>query len=328
MTSRHSVSKGGRALPLLGAVGTVLTLALSAALAGGLVSLPAGGSAAPAIGAAGSSLALSGASPAVAHPSVANLTNVTFQALGLPNGSLWSVAAGNPPVTQNNTTVGTKGKMVFAEPNGTLNYSISGPAGFGVAKIEGKGIPSQTSDLINGSTVLTVFFGPIVTLMFNETGLANGTVWGISLHTALPHGGPAAPANQTTNGTSLSFQVVKGTYKFVVIPMPFGYRATPAKGAIGTGHVGPKMIKFHELHGAVVFHESGLAPNTVWQVNVTGPVVLSRNSSTSSIRFVLPAGNYSFTVWNFSSEHPTPESGTFSISGTGAAVTEAIVYAA
>lgn len=332
MTPKRNAWGTGRAtartIPRLGALGTILILTVSAA-AGLSFGAASGGTFAlgPAHASAPGSASVQGAlTPSGAHAATATLVNVTFRELHLPNGSVWSVSAGSPPVGKNNTTSATSGAIVFAEPNGTLNYSISGPSGFGVAKIEGKGIPSQSSDTINGTTTLTVWFAPIVTLTFNETGLAPGTVWGISLHTALPHGGPAAPANQTTNGTSLSFQVVKGTWKFVVAPVPVSYKAMPAKGAVGTGHVGAKVVHFRAIMGNVVFRERGLATGTLWQVNLTGPMSGSLNGTGSTLKFHLIAGTYTFTIWNFSAVHPQPETGTFVISGPGSPVVEAIVY--
>ncbi len=325
--SRHSMDAAGAArvprAAVVGVLGVVMLLTLSAVgLGASLVSTSAAPVANRAISA--SPAASTAVTPAVV-PAVVFLENVTFKALGLPNGSVWNVTAGSPPATQSNTTVGSHGLIVFQEPNGTLNFSIQGPAGFGVAKVVGKGVPSQTSDVINGTTEITVVFRPIVTLTFNETGLLPGTVWGIAITSALPHGGPA-PQNATTNGTSISFSVVKGTYHFVVTPMPADYRAMPHKGTVGAGHP-EKLIRFKMITAAVVFKETGLAPNTLWQVNVTGSLVSeSLNSTRGSLRFNLPSGNYTFTVWNFTSAHPTPESGSFTVVAPGNATVEQITY--
>ncbi len=165
---------------------------------------------------------------------------VTFKALGLPSGSTWSVAAGNPPVTQTNVTTGHKGEIVFDVLNGTLNYSITGPAGFGVAHILGPGNPSQTSDLISGTTVLTIKFSPVVTLTFEEKGLPAGSSWSISIWSPLPHGGPTGQSASNTTGASggtITFSVVKGPWKFNVTEVPTNFTAHPTHATVGVhGH--------------------------------------------------------------------------------------------
>jgi hypothetical protein len=307
-------------------IGVVALLAI-----GSLGLVPAFSTVGSAHGSATAAVGSATVSPAIAPlPQVApavSSVNVTFKALGLPNGSNWSVTTPANNETGKNTTFGHVGRIVLLEPNNTtVNFSISGPSGFGVAKVVGPGQPSQTSAFINGSETITVVFGPIETLTFTETGLASGTVWGIALRSALPHGGPA-PQSASSNGTTISFTVVRGTYHFNVT-VPADYRATPPKGAVGTGHP-EKTIRFHLVTAPVIFQEIGLTHGTLWQVNVTsGAFHESLNSTRSSIRFNLPSGNYTFTVWNFSAVHPHPESGSFTVTAPGNATVEEINYTA
>ncbi len=315
-----------------GALGVVTLLALSVVAVSPSVGASSGSAGALPASPLGSASAAP-AAPEQSHPSTAafanstTLVNVTFEALRLPQGSLWSVTAGSPAVTTNNTTAGAQGRIVLQAPDqAQLNFSIAGPAGYGVAKVVGKGIPSQTSDFIGGTTLIKVFFAPVVTLTFRETGLFPGTVWGIAIQSALPHGGPA-PQSNSSNGTTVTFQIVKGTYRFQVTPAPTGFKALPARGHVGTGHP-MKMIKFRLVSSMVLFRESGLSAGTRWQVNVTGSLVSeSLNSTSGAIRFHLPAGNYTFTVWNFTTLHPTPESGTLSVTAPSHATVVKITYA-
>jgi hypothetical protein len=174
---------------------------------------------------------------------------VTFKALGLPSGSTWSVSAGSPAVTQTNTTVGHVGKIVFDVSNGTLTYTITPPAGFGVAKIVGPGIPSQTSDNISWATVLTVKFSAFQHLSFVEKGLAAGSVWAVKIWSSLPHGGPAAQSGSNTttaSGGVISFTVVHGSWKFNVTEVPTNYTVHPHHGSVGVaGHAVMKLLRFH-----------------------------------------------------------------------------------
>ncbi|MFP3255905.1 MAG: GGIII-like transmembrane region-containing protein, partial [Thermoplasmata archaeon] len=50
--------------------------------------------------------------------------SITFTENGLPSGTTWSVTLGGITKTSNTTTI------IFNEPNGTYNYSLSYPTGF------------------------------------------------------------------------------------------------------------------------------------------------------------------------------------------------------
>lgn len=176
---------------------------------------------------------------------------VTFKALGLPSGSTWSVTAGSPPLTVTNTTVGHKGKIVFNVTTGWLNYSIVPPAGFGVAKVVGPGVPSQTRDLITNTTVLTVKFAALQQLTFSERGLPAGDFWQVSIWSSLPHGGPSGQSGSNTTsalGGTIVFTVVKGSWKFNITGVPGNFTAHPTHGAVGVaGHPVTKHLRFHTL---------------------------------------------------------------------------------
>ncbi len=238
----------------LGAVGVLALFGLAAF--GGIVSAAAMAPSGPMASAAG---AAPSAAPAVVHPATVTLDNVTFKALGLPNGSVWSVTANN--TTQSNTTVGHVGKLVFVVVNNTtLTYSITPPAGFGLAHILGKGIPSQTSDLISGNTVLTLKFAAFQNLTFSERGLPAGSVWQVSLSSAFPHGGPnaPAPANDTVGaaGGWINFTVLKGPWHFnitiVSVNATGNWTAHPPHGSVGlAGHAVTKTIRFAMVRAAL-----------------------------------------------------------------------------
>lgn len=176
---------------------------------------------------------------------------VTFKALGLPSGSTWSVTAGNPAVTLTNTTVGHRGLLVFNVTNGTLNFSIQPPAGFGVQKVVGPGNPSQTSVNISGPTVLTVKFSAFQTLTFVEKGLPAGSVWAVKIWSSLPHGGPTSQSGSNTttaSGGAIVFSVVKGSWKFNVTEVPANFTAHPSHGSVGVaGHPVNRNLRFHPM---------------------------------------------------------------------------------
>ncbi len=243
---------------------------------------------------------------------------VTFKAHGLPPGTPWGVTAGSPATTENNTTFSGLGAVVFHEPLGPLTFSFSGPAGYGIAKVVGTGLPSQSSVNVTGPSVLTVTFGPLEKVFFNESSLPQfelyaGAVWSVSLTPALSHGGPAAQS-ASTNGSSINFTAPAGaSYKFVVTGPGAEYKVLPPKGGVHVpAHAFTKTVKFKLLSAVVIFKETGLASGTDWTVTIsngTSPVFaypFSVTQNTTSIKLNLPAGNY---TWSVSSAGHTPTTG-------------------
>ena len=241
---------------------------------------------------------------------------VTFKEHGLPSGVPWSVTAGSPPQTLSDTTVGSSGEVTFEVPGGALLYSFTVPSGYGPAKIRGPGLPSLTEANITVPTTFTVTFGPIENLTFSETGLPNGTSWGVSLRSSLPHGGPA-PHSLTATTSAISFAVVKGSWKFQ-LTVPDSYKAKPSKGSVGVPtHAVVKNVKFALLTTKVTFTESGLKKGTLWSVNVSGPMSCAPSGTKGKLVCLLETGNYTFTVGTVPGELATPASGNFTVSGVG-----------
>ncbi|MGP8109485.1 MAG: YncE family protein [Thermoplasmata archaeon] len=256
-------------------------------------------------------------------------TSVTFRASGLPVHSTWSLSVGSPPLLVTNTTVRTSGTIELLEETGNLSYTILPPSGYGVASVTGLRSPTQSvANLTSVPTTLVIKFGPIEMLTFVETGLPAGTPWGIAISPSLAHGGPPSQHTNTT-GSSVNFSVVRGSWKFQVTSKPSLYAATPSHGAVGVAKpVVTKDIKFKPLTATVVFREVGLRGGTLWQVNITGPINMSRSSTAATLKFLLVNGTYTFSAWNFSALHPHPASGSFTVVVPHAAVTVTVEYTA
>jgi len=262
----------------------------------------------------------------------ANLTvlgtaySATFRALGLPSGSAWSVSAGAPPVLKGDTTSGATGSISFVEPAGALNFSIAGPAGFAVSKVTGPGSPSQHAVNLSGSETITVKFGPLEVLTFEETGLLPGTLWGVALTSALPHGGPPG-TSATTHGSSLNLTLVSGAWHFRVGTKPADMRAVPAHGGVGVPtHSVTKRIKFKPVAEKWTFHETGLPAGSEWGINLTGRLNQSLSTTHASLSVLLPNGTYHYAAWNFSARHPHAPSGTFVVTAPHSPTTLTIQY--
>ena len=240
---------------------------------------------------------------------------VTFHASGLPAATPWSITSGTPPVVRANTTTAhKKGTITFDTTRLTLAYSIAPPAGYAVAKVSGPRSPSQTLvTLAAKPSTFTVVFGPLEPLTITETGLPPGTLWGLTLTSALHFGGPTAQT-ATSNTTSVEFTAVKGTYHYTLSTGPATFRLVPAHGTVSVGtHPAAKTIKFKPVTETVVFEVVGLTHGTTWQVNVTGPMNVTLGSVGGAIRMQLINGTYHYTVSNLTSLHPHPASGTLVI---------------
>jgi len=249
-----------------------------------------------------------------ANVSAFALASVSFAAKGLPPGSIWSVAAGTPPLARSNVTFHGGGTIDFLALAGPLPFVITAPSGYGVATVSGPGAPSQTLFLVTSvSAALKVTFGKIETLTFTETGLPTGAPWGVTLTAGPAHGGGPSQSATTVTG-SLEFTVVQGGWKFQVTPKPSDYTAAPPHGSVSVGaHPATKAIKFSLLTESVVFREAGLKTGTLWQVNLTGPVNFTLSSKGSSLTIRLPNGTYSYTVANVGGMHPHPTGGNLTI---------------
>lgn len=169
---------------------------------------------------------VNGSSVTVAiHFGLLQLYTVTFSESGLPNGTFWSVelfgGAG-----QNFTPFGpvpgcgfffwngsTNASIAFALPNGTFNFSVGNVS---LGSSEYVPSPANGSVVVSGADVsVTIVFAtvPLYGLTFNETGLPNGTAWGVLLNAS----GEWFWTGNFSNTTSIGFELTNGTYNFTVL---------------------------------------------------------------------------------------------------------------
>jgi len=235
----------------------------------------------------------------------ANLTLVsgsyylTFAETGLPNASNWIVvvsgAGGSNEEIFSRTTVPT-----VPLGNGTVRYTVFGPAGYEVAGA----VPPTASVTIAGRDVkeqVEFIRGATRSVTFHETGLAKGVSWCAGL-------GYVA----CTNSTSLKFANLTPYQYPYGIPSTPGYTVTVANGGAhyapppgGVVNVTTKdlsvKLKFKQVTYALSFNETGLGPRTGWTVKVSwtfGEKVekASKHSSQSTITFEVPNGTVSYTI--------------------------------
>ncbi|MGB6501452.1 MAG: hypothetical protein WBG19_08660 [Thermoplasmata archaeon] len=257
---------------------------------------------------------------------------VTLKAVGLPAGSTWSASAGVPATSKTNTTVGSSGSLLFVSPNGPMRFEITPPAGYGVARVTGPHAPTIDTALITGPTTLTVHFGKLYTLYFNESiflpswpGLPAGLPWAVSLTPSGAGGPPGQTGTNTTviDAASISFEVAKGTHYKFEITKPGAptspYSSSLSKGSLTMpGSDKEEKIKFRPLGSPISFKERGLPAHTGWSVTVTGPSPLltqqTESSVSPSIKFLLTNGSYSYSIPDQGFFEPITATGSFVVS--------------
>lgn len=167
---------------------------------------------------------------------------VTFRERGLPNQTNWSVTvAQSPDRTRTNESGNRTGALAFFAANGTLDFSIAPPAGYGVRRILGDRGTTLDTTLVRGPTTVTIDFAPLRNVTFEESGLAAGAAWGVTLHRA---GAGVGPPNVTAEGNTptLTLSVVAGAWQFRITETPSGYRAQPVQGRLLLGRAGTTVL--------------------------------------------------------------------------------------
>ena len=151
---------------------------------------------------------------------------------------------------------------------------------------------------------------PTYGVTFQETGLAAGTNWGVTVFGPWGSGEDGSHFQSSAN-SSMAFSLPNGTYRYDVRNV-LGYDIA-ANGSRGTFNVSGGMatsidVSFVPLPTYdVTFTEAGLAPGTTWTVTVfpsgeaegDGMGVLSTatlSSNTTTLTFALPNGTYSYYV--------------------------------
>ncbi len=212
------------------------------------------------------------------EPVAVNLTftlivyNVTFQQTGLPSGMQWTVTLNGSNVTS------TSANASFQRHNGTYSYSVSGPQTYSVS-------PSSGTVLVDGADVVKnlSFVYIEYPVSFHITGLPAGMSWTLNFD----------GTNQTLTSDSTTIMALNGTYSYRVYA-PDDYSVTPASGSVLVyGSEVNVNLEFSLNHYNVVFKYDGLDPGTLWEVTFNNQTV---NTTTEQIAFLVPNGNYSYTV--------------------------------
>ncbi len=226
---------------------------------------------------------------------------VTFQELGLPAGTNWSVNLSGSL----HTSVG--GSITFGRSNGSYLFAANTSLlNLTLAPASGEVTVTSNPQTINLTAIRSY------AVNFTEAGLPAGSEWSVTL------GGTP----WESLGSTIGFAEQNGTYAFSVAQIA-GYVWTPAAGNVTVhGHPVAVSLLLAATH-SVSFNESGLPAGTPWTVTLGG---LHNSSTGSSMTFVEVNGTYAFAVTPIAGYIASTWSGNLSVNGS--AVTQNLTFQA
>lgn len=200
---------------------------------------------------------------------------VTFIESGLSGNTPWSVKLGSTLMSSNGTSI------VFPQTNAqylTAEYSVVNVPGY-IASVA-----SGTVRLNSSSSVVTIDFTAVTYgVTFNESGLAHGTSWSVTLN----------GRTMTSSGSSMTFNVANGTYNYTVGALN-RYTAASTSGDVSVNGAGASVaVSYTQKDFALTITQKGLPSGDAWNVTIGGKTYYS---TASSLTVQIPAGTYSITV--------------------------------
>ncbi len=237
---------------------------------------------------------------------VENPNVVTFQEVGLPANTYWSVYLYGSPLGNNTTTYfqdknTTQGTLSFIVPNGRYQFYVFSAYSNGTTY--SPVLPNGTVNETGVPVTINVTFVPLCTVQFNETGLPFYYTWQVTFNGSQGSG---------WNGAPITFNVPAGTYTFSV-PSVSGYGASPSSGSITvTNRTVYVTINFAFVTYPVTFAETGLPAGTSWGVLTQHGF---NNTTSESETFNFSNGSFLFLVWTVPGYLVTPSFGVFNVTG-------------
>lgn len=144
---------------------------------------------------------------------------VTFIESGLTGGKTWAITLGGNASLSNLTDI------AFEEPNGSYAFTVAS-------------VPGYVSNVSSGDVTVTgaaqtryigfsaVAVGSNYSLQFNESGLPQGTTWGVTLTPAAANGVPTASAP-----SPVVLSAPNGSYDYTVHSVS-GFSSSPGSGTV------------------------------------------------------------------------------------------------
>lgn len=252
-------------------------------------------SANPDYGGSGGNISVQGANQTVDVSFNYIARTLSFESLGLPSGTNWSVTIGN----MTNSSVSSW--LNFTELQGSYDYQIGGVPGWTTSHFTGR-VNLSSSERIQVAWVPTTY--PID---FVEQGLPNGTLWAMNLN------GTA----YSSNGSEIAVALTNGSYTYSFESVP-GF-ISPSPGALTVqGHAAMVTARFEPFNFTVTVIETGLANGSLWWFNISGGPSTSSHQSTLEVG--LPNGTYQYLATSNGTGYNSLN-GSFTLDGSGTTLT-------
>ena len=226
----------------------------------------------------------------VGNPILINFTtaqtfSVRFSESGLKSAQEWGVDFNG--LSEKSST----GTISFTSLGGTFSYSVDQVQGYQSS------VSSGNLRVENNITVNISFFTSSYSIMFTELGLPLHSIWSVSIGSQLIEG----------NSSSLSVSVPNGSYQFQVSG-PAGFISNVTSGLVQiNGQSTSVSLAFSNTNSyEIVFIESGLPKQSVWNVTLG---TTSYISNSSQIESYYPNGTYTYTITTFLSGYVASDSG-------------------
>ncbi len=153
-----------------------------------------------------------------------------------------------------------------------------------------------------GCAALAEGSGPVLTVSIQESGLPAGTAWVAEFDR---NGSNRAFCTEMTNGTTINFSAVPGTYNYTVNNVTTEgmlYIPTPVTALLTLSETNLTVsVNFSSLGlDTLEFVETGLPAGTIWEVQVAGGPSIHQDLWTynTTLSFSIPAGEYRFVIVN------------------------------
>lgn len=207
------------------------------------------------------------------YPLMPSTYNVTFNAIGLPNGIQWSVV-----LDQKYMSSSTENSMTLPLINGTHTFKVSRLSNYTVDRSYGAfQVAGATSDID------IIFSYVSYSITFMETGLPSGSDWSVNLVGEI----------QSSENNSMTFLRENGTYLYN-ISVPSGFYSPESSGTVlvlgSSIQVGADFS--YALH-RVMFMLQGASTPFMWNVTLGNTTLVT---SASSVSIDLANGVYTYAA--------------------------------
>jgi hypothetical protein len=275
------------------------TVTFHASASGGYTLSPASGTVT--VNGANASVTLSAYAPP--------MYSVNFIETGLPSGTTWYVDLGGGP----NSSTGSwsvSSAVTFSRSNGTYGFSVGTNYSFAPS-------PASGSVAVRGGAVnVSIQFSRTYTVLFRESGLGAGTLWGVTI---------SGNSTYYSVGTNLTRALPNGSYPLSFVGVS-GYSLSGAPSSLTVSGANRTVSVHYQLlpgHYDVTFTAANVPSGTGWVVVVVRqpPMNVSGvgNSTGAYLSFALVNGTYNWSA-SASSGSMSPSRGNFTVSGANVSV--------